>query len=164
MIAPSWTVPSPPTGVSGISATEAAQESTFGGTDIWFDVSRPDDNGEAAYVVTPAGDLTIVTGREALRQSLIRRWITNPGEWTTVPDYGAGARQYVKGRNTPALRAELESRIRAQTLRDKRVQSVTVVTVSQLEDGSAGIKISVTVVPRGRLRGDQALPIQIEVR
>lgn len=150
---------------SGLTSADLAkQEANFGGFDIWFDVSHPDASGEANYVITPAGDLTIVTGREALRQSLIRRTLTSPGEWATLPGYGVGAKDYVKGRNTPAARAELESRIRAQYLRDHRVARVDLVTVTPLDDGSPGIKISVTVTPRGRLRSDQPLPVHLELR
>jgi len=153
------------TSASGLSASDlAAQTAGLFGTDIWLDVSRPDASGEANYVITPTGDLTLVMGREALRQSLIRRTITNPGEWRTLPNYGVGARQYVKGQNTPAKRAELESRIRANYLQDPRVLTVDTAIVTPLDDGSQGIRISVTVTPKGRLRSDQPMPVMVEIR
>lgn len=165
MSGPSWILPTPPSGSSGVPAAEqASQDARFFGEDVWFDVARVDVNGEADYVVDAAGDWTVVTGREALRQSLLRRLITSPGEWQTVPDYGVGARQYVKSRNTATVRAELQSRIRSQFLRDARVHSVDMVIVDHLDDGSAGVKISVLVTPRGRLRTDKALPVYLEVR
>lgn len=160
-----WTLPTPSGGSSGLPASEAeSQDATFYGVDVWFDVSKPDSTGEANYVISPSGDLTLVTGREALRQSLIRRILTDPGEWPSLPDYGVGARQYVKGKNTASKRAELETRIRAQFLRDPRVLRVDLVTVAQLPDGKPGIVISAIITPRGRLRGDQPLPVQLEVR
>lgn len=141
------------------------QDGTFFGEDIWFSVAEPDPaTGQANYVITASGDLAVATGLEVLRQSLVRRTITNPGDMPTAPDYGVGARQYVKGRNTLAKRQELESRVRAQYLRDPRVLTVDLVTVAQLDDGEPGIKISAFVTPRGRLRGDRPLPILLEIR
>lgn len=166
MSGPSWSLPTPSGGTSGVPSSErAAQEALFFGEDIWFDVATADPiHGQADYVVDPTGDWTAVTGREALRQSLLRRLITSPGEWATVPEYGVGARQYVKARNTRSVRAELESRIKSQFLRDPRVHSVDLVTVDRLDDGSPGVKISVLVTPKGRLRSDKPLPVQLEIR
>lgn len=144
---------------------QAQQEAQFFGEDIWLDIAAPDVQlGEAGYVITAGGDTAVATGREALRQSLMRRYITDPGEAPTMPDYGAGATQYIKAKNTPAVRAELEGRIRAQTLRDSRVESVQLAIVEQLDDGSDGIRISVLVVPKGRLRNDRPLSVQLEIR
>jgi len=152
-------------GASGLPDVELAdQVGRFFGVDIWFDVSEADTQGEANYTITPAGDLTVVTDREALRQSLLRRAITNPGEWETVPNYGCGLRQYLKAKNTASNRTEIEQRVRSQFLRDPRVLRVDLVTVSPLPDGKPGIVLSSIVIPRGRLRGDQPLPVQLEVR
>lgn len=152
------------TGASGLpQAEQDAQAARFYGLDIWLDVSRPDATGQAAYIVTPAGDLALASGREALRQSLLRRWITDPGEWQTLPNYGVGARQFVKGKNTAAERAELTTRVRAQSLRDPRVKSVDLVTVTPLDDGSPGLRLSVQVTPVGSL-GVQPLPVHLEIR
>lgn len=166
MSGPGWQVPTTSPSYGDVPASEqATQEARFYGSDIWFDIAAPDVQlGEANYVVTAAGDLALATGREALRQSLIRRLITAPGEWATLPDYGVGARAYVKAKNTRSVRAELESKIRAQFLRDPRVHSVDLVTVTQLDDGSPGLKISIQVTPRGRLRTDKPLPVQLEIR
>lgn len=161
-----WLLPSPTSGTSGVPASEQQNQiAHFFGEDIYFDIAAPDvELGEADYIITPTGDWLTVTGEEALRQSLIRRIVTNPGEWATKPNYGVGARQYVKAKNTKTTRAELESRIRAQFLFDQRVERVDLVVVEQLEDGSAGVKIEVHVTPRGRLRGDKPLPVRLEVR
>lgn len=166
MSGPSFTLPVPPNGYQGVPDSEAqSQGSRFFGVDIHLDVAAPDLTfGQAHYVTTAAGDWAVARGREALRQSLIRRIITSPGEWQTKPDYGVGARQYVKAKNTATVRAELESRIRAQFSRDVRVLSVDLVTIAQLDDGSSGVKISVTVTPRGRLRTDQPLVVALEIR
>lgn len=158
--------PSPPNGYQGVPATEnAEQEARFYGEDIYFEIAAPDaELGQADYVVTASGDWATVSGPEALRQSLQRRLVTNPGEWMTKPEYGCGARQYVKSKNTPAVRAELEGRIRAQFMRDPRVERVDLVTITPLADGAPGLKIEVHVIPRGRLRADQPLPVRLEIR
>lgn len=152
-----------PLDVTGLSpAAQAARDAAFFGEDIWYAAVHDDGSGE--YVITPAGDLQVAVGREALRQALIRRLITDPDEWPTLPDYGVGARRWVKGKNTATQRAELESRVRAQFARDQRVESVNVVLVAQLDDGSPGVKVTAQVTPRGRLRGARALAFTTEVR
>lgn len=163
MSGPSFVLPTPPNGYAGTpDADGEAQDSRFYGRDIWLDVSTAGEH-QARYVTTAAGDWAIAEGREALRQSLLRRYITNPGEWKTKPGYGAGARQYVKANNTATTRADLESRLRAQSMQDPRVASVEMVTITPLNDGSPGIKIAVLITPRGRLRGDKPLAVELEV-
>jgi phage baseplate assembly protein W len=166
MSGPSWIIPNPPSGYQQTPAAEQeSQESRFYGADIHLDVAAPDVTlGQASYVTTASGDWALARGREALRQSLIRRTVTNPGDWATKPNYGVGARQYVKAKNTRSKRAELESRIREQYMSDPRVHSVDIVTVTPLDDGSPGVKISVQVTPKGRLRTDQPLEVAMEVR
>jgi phage baseplate assembly protein W len=158
----------PPIGANGQSATPQSerdeQAARFYGSDIWLDVAAPDVQlGQARYVTTAAGDWALATGREALRQSLLRRLVTNPGDWQTKPDYGVGARQYGKAKNTSTMRAELESRIRSQFARDPRVHSIELVTIERLDSDAPGIKISIIVTPRGRLRSDQQLSVSMEV-
>ncbi len=145
--------------VSSIRSELLSQFSKLFGTDIWYDVQadQPDT------VVTPAGDWLAVDGHEALRQSLLRRTITNPGELATIPGFGVGARLYIKARNTPAMRDELEQRIRSQYLADPRVEAVGTVSIEQLTAGP-GLKLSVQVVPRGRLKPDRPLILITEVR
>src|ERR1700760_714542 len=103
MSAPSFIIPSPPNGYVGTPASDTAtQQANFYGSDIWFDLATPDNTGQADYVITPAGDFQMATGLQALQQALLRRLLTAPGEWQTLPDYGVGATQYVKAQNTPA--------------------------------------------------------------
>lgn len=166
MSGPSWIIPNPPSGYQQTPASEQeAQDARFYGVDIHLDVAAPDVTlGQAHYVTTASGDWAIARGREALRQSLTRRLISNPGDWATKPNYGVGARQYVKAKNTSSKRAELESRIREQFMLDPRVHSVDIVTVTPLDDGAPGVKISIQVTPKGRLRTDQPLDVSLEVR
>lgn len=154
----SFTLP----GFGGASALPAAdrisQVDRLFGRDLWLDVSQEN----ADLLITPAKDWQTVRGREALRQSLLRRIITNPGEWATLPDFGCGARLFLKGKNTPARRDELANRIRSQFLRDPRVASVAQVVFESLPD-NFGIKLMVDVIPRGQLSSGGTLQVQVTI-
>lgn len=113
------------------------------------------------YEVTAARDWATTQGRECLRQSLIRRLITEPGEWTTNPNYGVGALAFVKARDSKGNRDELERRIRAQFSQDRRVKSVDSV---QLIRGENSIKVFVRVIPTGEIDSAHPLIITHEVR
>lgn len=137
----------------------ATQRDRLWGRDIWFDARVT----SADVITAPAGDLGIVDGEDALRQALIRRAITNPGDWALLPNYGCGVRQYVKARNTPAKRDELAERIRAQYAAERRVERVDRVVVDVTSDG-LGIHILAVVIPAGRLRTESRLTVSMEVR
>ena len=144
----------------GETALRAEIDRLFG-RDIWFDVT---DLLAADYVVTRAGDWASVAGREALRQSIIRRIITNPGEWQTLPDFGIGARQFVKARNTQSARDELTERIKGQVAQDPRVRRVDDVTIVALDNNEPGLKVDVIVTPQGDPVRNSALSVTVEVR
>lgn len=144
-------------GTTGTQSLTALEEDFFG-EDIWFDISAatgPD------MVVTPAGDWKPVTGREALRQSLLRRYLTNPGEWATLPDYGAGLRAFIKAKNTKANRDKIIANLKTQTLADDRVARVSTVTVERTEDVT---KFSVTIYPKGNLETAKPLTVAGQLR
>lgn len=129
------------------------------GRDLWLDATA----AGADLITTTAGDLALVEGQECLRQAIIRRIVTNPGDWATLPEYGCGARSYVKARNTKAVRDELAERIRGQLSREARVERVAGVSVVTTDD-AAGLRIHVMVIPKGRIRPDDSLSITLEVR
>jgi hypothetical protein len=111
------------------------------GRDIYYDVRE----GTAVDThVTKSGDYMVIAGVEAMRQSLLRRMISDPDEWPTLENYGAGLRSFVKERRTPANLAEMEERCKSQALRDRRVKSASVVL--ELIDG--GVKLLLSVVPK----------------
>lgn len=146
------------------AALDVAKEAVnlIGGEDIWFDVTA---GSLANMIVTPAGDWLAATGMIALKQSLLRRTITNPNEWKTKPGYGVGAREYLKEKDTPAKRSELAARIRSQYIQDTRVERVDHVAIERFTDGiGAGLKVNVMFTPRGRLRTEQPATLSIEVR
>lgn len=129
---------------------EAEEEAPEGrplpaGDDIWLDMSAENGPDRA---VTAAGDWLLATGQVALRQSLLRRFLTAPGEWAMKPDYGAGARLYVKAKNTKSTRDELSHQLREQALKDDRVRSVETVVVDL---SASTVKFTVRIMPRGEL-------------
>ena len=88
------------------------------------------------------GDYRAVEGAEALRQSLLRRLLTNPGEHAFRANYGAGLKRSVK---QPGSRAELDrsrNRVLEQVNADDRVRSAPSVSVSRTP---TGIRVDVTV-------------------
>lgn len=141
-----WTLP----GATGSTSTTTPEQEgplgTFYGTDIWLDLagrSGPD------YVVTAGGDWKLAKGIAALRQSLLRRFMTDPGEWKTKgDDYGAGGRSFVKSRDTLAARQAFANRIRAQALKDTRVAQVNKIEIERFDGGA---RFKVVVVPKGDL-------------
>lgn len=135
---------------------DAALRTLFG-TDIWLDVAGT----TVDRVVEAGGDWKTVTGEEAVRQSLLRRLITNPGDWKTNPTYGVGARQFVKRKANKATADELITRIRGQFLADKRVESVLAVTV---EWGDGLMRIAVAVNLIGRSLRSKPLLAALQVR
>jgi phage baseplate assembly protein W len=155
----SWTLPAIPPGTIGLSNAEyLSQIDKLFGRDIWFDLSHQSSGGD--YEVTPAGDWKMAEGKEALRQSIIRRIITNPGEWQTLPDFGAGARLFLKARNTRATREELKARIKAQVQSDPRVDSVEQIVIEEITDG---FKIKVQILAKGRSLGNEPMTASVEV-
>lgn len=154
----SWTLPSSSAGFGLPAQDQATATQRLFGRDIWLDVRA----AAPEYVVTAAGDWALVEGREALKQSLIRRLITDPGEWATLPGYGVGAQQFVKARNTAAKRDELTERIRAQFSRDARVERVDSITITALASGD-GLRVLVLVTPRGELQRGGSLSLDVEI-
>jgi phage baseplate assembly protein W len=119
------------------------------GCDIWFDLSSsqgPDT------IVTPAGDWKLVSGRECYRQSLIRRFITKPGEWRTKPSYGGGLSGMVRKKLTTTVRDGAINAIRAQALQDGRTGTVDLVEIARLTDATGatkpGWRVHVVVTPK----------------
>lgn len=151
----SYTLPPFPPASQG-NASRAAlvgQIDAAFGRDIWLDLANPGPDREPYVPPTQSGDVLLIEGREALRQAVIRRIITDPGEWSTLPEYGIGASRYVRGKANAATIDELKARIRTQLLRDPRIYSVDQVA-TEVSDG--GLKIFIRITPKGERRTDGA--------
>ena len=139
-----WTLPSSSVG-TGVSADDIdLQIDRLYGHDFYYDI-----NGSSGQdlAVTPGGDWLVVTGQVALRQRLLRRFITKPGEWATKPNYGAGAGEFVRKANSSANRSLLANRLREQCLADRAVEAVQAVTVDRA--GGGLVKFMLSIKPRG---------------
>jgi phage baseplate assembly protein W len=112
------------------------------GVDILFD----DDTQ-----VTASGDYATVEGNAALRQAILIRLITSPGEYAIRPDYGCGVGQWVKKRMTKVERDLLRQTIIEQLSQEERISKVEDVVVESLTSGNTtGIRITVKVTALGR--------------
>lgn len=112
------------------------------GADVHYDVT---EGNQADTELTKAGDYREVDGVAAYRESIIRRMITDPGEWVRLPNYGAGLKRMVKERATSDRIASMRERCRAQALADDRTESVQDVVVTAIDDG---VKLLLVVTPK----------------
>ena len=131
-----------------------SQQDRFFGRDIFFKTGD--------YEVSHTGDWIIVEGEEALKQAVLRRLITSPGEWATLPDYGVGVRDFIKAKNTPGARAELVNRIESQLLKEPRIARVREVIIDT-ESVADGLKVSVKFDARGEIQRSRPLIVTVEV-
>jgi phage baseplate assembly protein W len=133
-----WTLPTAPTsGSSGDGNLEEAFDKRASlGRDLFW---------EGGKRLTTAGDWLVVEGITALRQSILRRLITRPGEWTVRPLYGVGAQDFLYETLTESRAAELRARIRDQLTQDRRVQKVSAVFVEQTSAGLLRVRIQIEV-------------------
>lgn len=96
---------------------------------------------------SPTGDLSAVSGLERGKQRVLRRLITNPGDYIFDTTYGAGLGQYVGAlMNVP----EIISLIRSQILLEDCVSKSPkpVISVSPSNDTLA-VNIAYTDSPTG---------------
>jgi len=155
-----WTIPeyTSQTSTTQSDSTVAAALRKLFGSDIWLDVSTGQN---ADRIPTAAGDWTLADGEEAVRQSLLRRIITSPGDWKTKPEYGVGARRFLKQRATQATADELITLIRGQFGRDKRVEAVLAIEVQWT---GALLRLAVATKLKGRALRDAPLFVSVQVR
>lgn len=126
------------------------------GVDIWLgDVNG---SGTPEMIVTPSRDWLLAGAEEAYKQSLRRRFITNPGEYKNKPNYGAGLSGAVKSPGTRSNRDGIAANLRQQALLDHRTRRVISVNVRQF--ATNGIEYDVVV----EMRGGDGTPITVSDR
>lgn len=101
------------------------------------------------YTVAANHDWGTLNGIAAIRQAVLNRLITSPGEFAFRPDYGVGVLEYLKEELTEARIAELATRIRSQLVRDRRISRVDVL-IEEFAAPGTGLRISITVVVAGQ--------------
>lgn len=83
------------------------------------------------------GDITQSDGAELSKQSIIRRLLTNPGEYIWHPTYGAGIGRFVGENLSSANFDEIKNLIVSQMLMEETVaQSPLPVITLQAQNGS----------------------------
>lgn len=115
------------------------------GVDVYLGDVRGD--GTPEYQIAPNRDWRLVGEDEAYRQSLRRRFMTNPGEYKNKPDYGAGLAGAVKSPGGRSNRDGLAAKLKQQALADTRTKRVISVTVAPF--ATNGIEYAVVVERRG---------------
>lgn len=143
---------------NGIGGGLASELDETYGRDVFYDLS---EEGGPNFHVTPNGDWKLVDGPKALRQRLLRRLLTNPGEWTTKPDFGIGVRQYVKRINSKAVVDELTAKITEGCLRDRGVAKVVSVVIQRQPDY---LHIHLLIIPKGDDKRGAPMSVSAEVR
>lgn len=101
--------------------------------------------------VTASGDYATVDGVASVKQALLNRLLTAPGEYAPFPEYGVGIRLWVKKRRARADRDALRTLIFDQAVKEERIESVTDVTVELIETvDNTGLKITIKAIVLGR--------------
>ena len=88
----------------------------------------------------PGGDLATVDGAEAGQQRVLRRLLTNPGDYIWQPSYGAGLGSYVGSPVSPAV---IAATIRTQMYMEPSVahDPEPVIDVQSAQNGAVYVHI-----------------------
>ncbi|MCB5944113.1 hypothetical protein [Acidocella sp. KAb 2-4] len=98
--------------------------------------------------VGPTGDLLLSDGAALTQQRVLRRLLTNPGDYIWQLSYGAGLGQYVGQPGAPAAIAGVA---RTQVLREAAVAASPAprVTVAAQADGTVNLSLNYTDAAAG---------------
>lgn len=97
--------------------------------------------------LSPTGSLSPVEGMERGKQRILRRLITNPGDYLFHPNYGAGLGRYVGAlMNIPEIIALIRGQILLEDCVAKKPAPVISVTPS---NETISVNISYTDSPHG---------------
>lgn len=122
-------------------AQQKAQKDQFG-KDLFFD-------GDVH--VTPQGDYLTVEGVENLRRGVLRRLMTEPGEYRVNPTYGVGLPGLLKKPMNKAVLSQLRQRIVQQLGQDRRIDKVITCDLTPFVTASnSGLTVTVVVQAIGR--------------
>ncbi len=90
--------------------------------------------------VSATGDLALATSTELSQQRVLRRLLTNPGDYIWQPGYGAGLGQFV---GQPVNASMIQSVIRSQVLLESTVAQTPepVISVAGSSDGSVYVDV-----------------------
>jgi phage baseplate assembly protein W len=95
----------------------------------------------ADLLVGPGGDLATVDTTMLGQQRVLRRLLTNPGDYLWNPGYGAGLAQFV---GQPANAARIRSVIRSQIFQESAVARTPEPTIDVQSDASGAVTVQVS--------------------
>lgn len=100
----------------------------------------------------PGGDLALAADAALGRQRLLRRLLTNPGDYIWQPDYGAGLGRFV---GQPAAAARIRAVVRSQVFRERSVARTPepAIEVQAGEDGRVFVSIRYADADSGETLG-----------
>ncbi len=93
--------------------------------------------------VDARGDLALVSGALRAQQRVLRRLLTNPGEYIWQPQYGAGLAQFV---GQPANPLQIEAIIRTQLAKESAVAQTPAPTIDVSYDTLGPIAVMISYV------------------
>jgi hypothetical protein len=98
-----------------------------------------------------SGDLQAVTGTERGKQRILRRLMTNPGDYIFDPSYGLGLPQYVGQPQSKDMLDKINGIASSQILQEAVVapSPPPVVSITQLPDFSLWVWIQYVDAPTG---------------
>ena len=94
----------------------------------------------ADLVAGPTGDLALAEGVAQGRQRVLRRLLTNPGDYIWQPDYGAGLGRFV---GSPAAPERIRAVVRSQIFREPAVARSPEPVVEVRADGLGRVFVSI---------------------
>jgi len=89
-------------------------------------------------MVGATGDMAAATGALAGQQRVLRRLLTNPGDYIWQPGYGAGLGQFV---GSPASAAQIRAVVRSQIFKEAAVARTPEPIVDVTADASGTVYV-----------------------
>jgi phage baseplate assembly protein W len=95
----------------------------------------------ADLVLSAGGDLAVVDGAQLGQQRVLRRLLTNPGDYLWNPGYGAGLGQFV---GKPANAARIRSVVRSQIFQESAVARSPAPAIEVAVDPAGAITLAIS--------------------
>jgi phage baseplate assembly protein W len=105
-------------------------------TDVWHQFGSD-------LLLGPTGDLAPVSGAALGQQRVLRRLLTNPGDYIWQPGYGAGLARFI---GQPARVAQIRAVIRGQIFKEAAVARFPEPAIDVQYDGEGTVYVHVRYV------------------
>ena len=100
----------------------------------------------ADLLAGPTGDLAVAEGAAQGRQRVLRRLLTNPGDYIWQPEYGAGLGRFV---GSPAAPERIRAVVRSQIFREPAVARSPEPVVEVRADGQGRVFVAIRYADAG---------------